>query len=127
MPWLYVTAFVQRMLKTSPQHRVEGHEPLSAEDATQLKAALPSFLLFAITWSIGATCDKTGRIAFDLFLRSKAAGESTRSCQGLTHVCHNLQSLHLPFKSMFAASILHTNSRFHDPTLPLPVRLALQE
>ena len=56
-------------------HRLEGHDPLSAEDAAQLRAALPRFLLFAITWSVGATCDKTGRIAFDLFLRSKAAGK----------------------------------------------------
>lgn len=55
--------------------RLEGQEPLNADDAAQLKAALPSFLLFAITWSLGATCDKTGRIAFDLFLRSKVVGE----------------------------------------------------
>ncbi|KAL0019092.1 hypothetical protein WJX77_000912 [Trebouxia sp. C0004] len=57
-----------------PYVRQEGQEPLSAEEVTQLKVALPSFLLFAITWSMGASCDKTGRIAFDLFLKSKAAG-----------------------------------------------------
>lgn len=61
--------------------RLEGHDPLSADDAAQLKAALPSFLLFAVTWSIGATCDKTGRIAFDLFLRSKTAGAPDVKCQ----------------------------------------------
>lgn len=55
-------------------YRQEGQEPLSVEDVAQLKAALPSFLLFAITWSVGASCDKTGRIAFDMFLKSKAAG-----------------------------------------------------
>ena len=48
---------------------------MSVEDLAQLKAALPSFLLFATTWSVGASCDKTGRIAFDMFLKSKAAGE----------------------------------------------------
>lgn len=54
--------------------RQEGQEPLSTEEVAQLKAALPSFLLFATTWSVGASCDKTGRIAFDMFLKSKAAG-----------------------------------------------------
>jgi len=54
--------------------RQEGQEPLSAEEVAQLKAALPSFLLFATTWSVGASCDRTGRIAFDMFLKSKAAG-----------------------------------------------------
>ena len=54
--------------------RQEGQEALSTEEVAQLKAALPSFLLFATTWSVGASCDKTGRIAFDMFLKSKAAG-----------------------------------------------------
>ena len=40
----------------------------------QLTQAMPSFFLFAVTWSIGATCDIKGREAFDTFLRSKAAG-----------------------------------------------------
>ena len=56
-------------------YRLEGQEPLSTEDLAQLKAALPSFLLFATTWSVGATCDKAGRVAFDMFLKSKAAGD----------------------------------------------------
>ena len=54
--------------------RQEGQEALSAEEVAQLKTALPSFLLFATTWSVGASCDKTGRIAFDMFLKSKADG-----------------------------------------------------
>ena len=48
---------------------------MSAEDVAQLKAALPSFLLFATTWSVAASSDKTRRIAFDMFLKSKVAGE----------------------------------------------------
>ena len=54
--------------------RLEGQDPLDAEGLSQLQLALPSFLLFATTWSVGATCDKAGRAAFDVFLKSKAAG-----------------------------------------------------
>ena len=56
--------------------REEGQDPVSADDVALLKEALPKLFLFAITWSIGATCDVKGREAFDQFLRSKAAGES---------------------------------------------------
>lgn len=41
----------------------------------QLRNALPSFFLFAITWSIGGTCDAKGREAFDQHLRTTAAGD----------------------------------------------------
>ena len=34
---------------------------------------LPSILLFAVTWSVGATCDKAGRVTFDTWLRKKVA------------------------------------------------------
>jgi dynein heavy chain len=30
-------------------------------------------MLFAITWSLGASCDKAGRAVFDAFLREKVA------------------------------------------------------
>lgn len=37
-------------------------------------AGLPQMLLFAITWSLGATCDRSSRTKFDQWLRGKAAG-----------------------------------------------------
>lgn len=50
-------------------------EPLSPEETTRLSSLLPRFLLFALTWSLGASCDKAGRQAFDSHLRS-----SFKSC-----------------------------------------------
>ena len=55
--------------------REEGQDPVSADEVAQLTEALPSFFMFAITWSIGATADVGGRMAFDQFLREKATGE----------------------------------------------------
>lgn len=66
---------------------------MSAEDLAQLKAALPSFLLFATTWSVGASCDKTGRIAFDMFLKSKAAGEEAADHMSSNWLIHLLSSI----------------------------------
>ena len=43
---------------------------LSADERQQLAAALPSMLLFALTWSLGASCDGPGRARFDAFLRN---------------------------------------------------------
>ena len=69
--------------------RLEGQDALNTEDLAQLKTALPSFLLFATTWSVGATCDKAGRVAFDMFLKSKAAGQSC-SCIRSHHIASML-------------------------------------
>lgn len=35
---------------------------------------LPSLMLFAITWSLGASCDKAGRAVFNSFLRERLQG-----------------------------------------------------
>ena len=47
--------------------------PVAASTAEQLPRVLPSLMLFAITWSLGASCDKAGRAVFDAFLREKVA------------------------------------------------------
>ncbi|WIA31960.1 hypothetical protein OEZ86_002815 [Tetradesmus obliquus] len=47
--------------------------PVAAFTAEQLPRVLPSLMLFAITWSLGASCDKAGRAVFDAFLREKVA------------------------------------------------------
>jgi hypothetical protein len=51
--------------------------PPAASAIEQLPRALPSLMLFAITWSLGASCDKAGRAVFDAFLREKVAGLAT--------------------------------------------------
>ena len=55
-------------------YRQEGEEPMSQEQVDRLNSQLPAMMLFAITWSLGATCETAGRTEFDLFLRSKAGG-----------------------------------------------------
>lgn len=57
-----------------PYRRVEGEEPLTADEKESLEEVLPPCLLFSIIWSIGASCDMAGRPQFDNFLR----GEVTR-------------------------------------------------
>lgn len=42
-----------------------GTEDLTADERTALVGMLPSLFLFAVTWSLGATCDRSGRAAFD--------------------------------------------------------------
>ena len=54
--------------------RSEADEALSGEDISKLVAGLPSMFLFAVVWSIGATCDNQGRLDFDTFLRQRCAG-----------------------------------------------------
>ena len=54
--------------------RSEADEALSTEDISRLVAGLPSMFLFAVVWSIGATCDNQGRLEFDTFLRQRCAG-----------------------------------------------------
>lgn len=44
---------------------------LAPELAAALPRALPSLMLLAITWSLGASCDKAGRAVFNGFLRTK--------------------------------------------------------
>jgi dynein heavy chain len=38
-------------------------------------------MLFAVTWSLGASCDKAGRTVFDTFLRSKLSGADASELQ----------------------------------------------
>jgi dynein heavy chain len=45
--------------------------PPNKDDLAELPVVLPSILLFAVTWSVGATCDKAGRVTFDAWLRKK--------------------------------------------------------
>lgn len=45
--------------------------PLSSEELAALPSMLPSMMLFAITWSVGASCDKDGRVLFDSYLRGR--------------------------------------------------------
>ncbi|KAF6265909.1 dynein heavy chain 2 [Scenedesmus sp. NREL 46B-D3] len=47
--------------------------PPAASTLEQLPHVLPSLMLFAITWSLGASCDKAGRAVFDSFLRKQVA------------------------------------------------------
>jgi dynein heavy chain, axonemal len=47
-----------------------GLEPLTAEEQAGFAEMLPSFMLFAVVWSLGASCDKAGRALFDAHLRS---------------------------------------------------------
>jgi hypothetical protein len=56
-----------------PQLRTEGQEPLSEAERLRLGGSLPSLMLFSIVWSVGATCDKAGRAAFDAWFRAKVA------------------------------------------------------
>ncbi len=50
-----------------------GTTPLTAEELAELPQLLPSLMLFAITWSLGASCDKAGRAKFDAHLRTAFA------------------------------------------------------
>lgn len=47
--------------------------PPPSELVEALPMHLPSLMLFAITWSLGASCDKAGRPVFDSFVREKLA------------------------------------------------------
>ncbi|KXZ54227.1 hypothetical protein GPECTOR_5g319 [Gonium pectorale] len=49
--------------------RGEGQDPLTAEEKAALGGMLPSLMLFAVVWSVGASCDKAGRVAFDDWFR----------------------------------------------------------
>lgn len=44
---------------------------INAEMIDNLESALEPLFIFAVTWSIGATCDYDGRIKFDKYLRDK--------------------------------------------------------
>jgi dynein heavy chain len=48
-----------------------GELALSPDESQALAQALPSLLLFALTWSLGASCDSAGRPLFDAFLRKQ--------------------------------------------------------
>jgi hypothetical protein len=54
-------------------------QPLSPEDATALPTTLPALFTFALTWSLGASCNKDGRPVFDGHLRSAIAALSDHS------------------------------------------------
>ncbi|EFJ44217.1 dynein heavy chain 2, partial [Volvox carteri f. nagariensis] len=51
--------------------RAEGQEPPTADEKAAQAAMLPSLMLFSIVWSVGASCDKAGRAAFDTWFRSQ--------------------------------------------------------
>jgi hypothetical protein len=53
--------------------------PPAAAALEQLPHTLPSLMLFAITWSLGASCDKAGRTVFDAFMREKVASLAAAS------------------------------------------------
>lgn len=40
-------------------------EPLNANEIAALGRILPSLFVFAVTWSVGGTCDRNGRKLFD--------------------------------------------------------------
>lgn len=48
--------------------------PPSPDCLAALPQALPSLMIFAICWSLGASCDKSGRDLFDAFIRSRVSG-----------------------------------------------------
>lgn len=58
-------------------------EPLSQEEAAALLTLVPRLTLFAITWSVGASCDSAGRAAFDAHLRSSFAAAASSGQLGL--------------------------------------------
>eukprot|EP00955_Chlamydomonas_euryale_P031479 330690-Chlamydomonas_euryale.AAC.4 len=49
--------------------RPDGGPALSADERNALGAMLPSLMLFSVVWSLGASCDKAGRQAFDEFFK----------------------------------------------------------
>ncbi len=50
-----------------------GFNDLSAEEKAKLGGMLPSLFLFSVVWSLGASCDKNGRLLFDRWLRDQVA------------------------------------------------------
>ena len=48
-----------------------GQNELSADEKASIKEMLPSLMIFAVVWSVGASCDKAGRKMFDKFVREQ--------------------------------------------------------
>ncbi|KAF8071068.1 Dnah1 [Scenedesmus sp. PABB004] len=60
-----------------------GQDGVPAPEAlATLPRALPSLMLFAVVWSLGASCDRAGRERFDAWLRECAAGLAAREGGG---------------------------------------------
>ena len=57
-----------------PWLRSEIQDPLNAEEKDQLKLCMPAWFLFALTWSVGGTCNKPGREKFSNRLRQQIDG-----------------------------------------------------
>lgn len=84
----------------------------SAEKADALKRMLPSLMLFSVVWSLGASCDKGGRAAFDRHLRE--------------HIQHRVSSgamlLHPDAMFPEVSGVVHNGSQLIlvsvKPTLP---------
>eukprot|EP00798_Chlamydomonas_sp_ICE-L_P022533 gene22533-29660_t len=76
-----------------PYIRTEGMSDLTAEEKGSIKLMLPSLMVFSIVWSVGASCDKAGRVLFDQFIRNQVNGTG-EDCDGTHLAC-------LPEASMF--------------------------
>eukprot|EP00878_Enallax_costatus_P042718 GHUV01050169.1.p3 GENE.GHUV01050169.1~~GHUV01050169.1.p3 ORF type:complete len:212 (+),score=63.86 GHUV01050169.1:92-727(+) len=63
-----------------------GQEGLPAplEVVAALPHDLPSLMLFAITWSLGASCDKAGRAVFNSFIKQKLSALTSEGKLQLT-------------------------------------------
>jgi len=74
-----VTSFFRLMdsLLVSPQSLIVSPD----EPSTPVPAVLASLFTFAVTWSLGGSCDKAGRPVFDRHLRTALAALPERTAE----------------------------------------------